>query len=276
MLIMSMRWSGLLLAQGVRASLPHLIQSCVVAGFARQFLPSTIGGDAVRGYDSWRIGAGKSVAITTLVVDRLMGFLALVSFAVVALFIPNELSRDNPLILLAVSMGAVLLLFATWLVFVPTPRLIALASWSIGKAPRRSGSLLEKVLAASTAYQGKTGPLVRALLLSFLLQANVVTFYYLIGRAMGFAIPYHAFYLIVPIAAIVMLLPISINAIGIRENVFVYLLGSFAVNGSDAVAFAWIEHGLFLFYGLVGGVVYAVRKPHRMTAPTAVNAERTR
>lgn len=259
--ISSVRWHGLLRVQGVAVPLRTLFQSNLVAGFARHFLPSTIGGDAVRGYDSWRAGASKSVAATTLVIDRLLGLIALVSFAVISIAVPSQLTTQHPTLRLAVMIVAGALLAIAWVVFVPTPRLIAGLRRIAGKLPKALESVLIKILMGITAYQGKTSRLIRAFALSVLLQANVVTFYFAIGQAMDLQIPYHFYFFIVPIAAIVMMVPVSINAIGIREGIFVYLLGSFAVGNSQAIAFAWIELGLFLLYGVIGGIVYAVRRP---------------
>jgi hypothetical protein len=156
---------------------------------------------------------------------------------------------------------AAALVTIAWVVFVPTPRLIAGLRRIAGKLPKALESVLIKMLMGITAYQGKTSQLIRAFALSVLLQANVVTFYFAIGQAMHLQIPYHFYFFIVPIAAIVMMVPVSINAIGIREGIFVYLLGSFAVGNSQAIAFAWTELGLFLLYGVIGGILYAVRRP---------------
>jgi len=259
--ISSVRWHGLLRVQGVAVPLRTLFQSNLVAGFARHFLPSTIGGDAVRGYDSWRAGASKSVAATTLVIDRLLGLIALVSFAAVSIAIPSQLTTQHPTLRRAVVIVAAALFALAWVLFVPTPRLIARLRRIAGKLPSALESVLIKLLMGITAYQGKTRQLIRAFALSVLLQVNVVTFYFAIGQAMNLQIPYHIYFFIVPIAAIVMMVPVSINAIGIREGIFIYLLGSFAVGNSQAIAFAWVELGLFLLYGVLGGIVYAVRRP---------------
>ena len=104
---------------------------------------------------------------------------------------------------------------------------------------------------------------------SVALQANVVTFYFLISQALSLQIAYPNFYLIVPIVVLVMMMPVSINGIGTRESAFVILLGTFGVGVAEAVAFAWIEHALFLSYGLVGGVVYALRHDFIRVSPSA-------
>ncbi len=177
--------------------------------------------------------------------------------------------RSQPELFAAVGVTAVLLLPIAWLVFVPSPSFGAWARWGISGMPHAVGSTLEAVFRATFTYHENTCQLLRAFLISLLLQTNVVTFYYLIGRAMGFTIPYSAYFLIVPVAIVVMMLPLSINGIGIREGVFVLLLSTFGATSAESVAFAWTEHGLTLCYGIVGGIVFLLRKSRAIPQPLA-------
>jgi hypothetical protein len=64
----------------------------------------------------------------------------------------------------------------------------------------------------------------------------------------------------VPLAVFAMMLPISINAIGLREGAFVFLLGMYGVEPSVSIGLAWIAYGLLVLQGLIGGILYAIRK----------------
>ncbi|MEM7244044.1 MAG: lysylphosphatidylglycerol synthase transmembrane domain-containing protein [Acidobacteriota bacterium] len=260
-LVTATRWRGLLAAHGHRMSVFYLFQSCVVARFVGQFLPTTIGGDALRGWDTWRAGTPKALSLAILVIDRLVGFLALICFALGALMFSPALNERFPLLRPWVVLGTACLLFGTWIVFFPTPRLMSFVNGILDRFPKKLRSPFEKVLRALTSFQGKTGQLGRAFVLSVLLQVNVVTFYWLIAQSLSLPIDYADFYLIVPIFLFIMLVPVSINGIGVREAACVALLTAYAgVEQAQAVAFAWLEYLLFLSYGLLGGVVYAFRK----------------
>jgi hypothetical protein len=54
-----------------------------------------------------------------------------------------------------------------------------------------------------------------------------------------------------------MMVPVSINGIGVRENLFVFFLASFGVAEATGLAFAWLDYGLLLLQALAGGLVYA-------------------
>ena len=258
--VSSVRWRLLLKTQGVSASLPFLIKSYVVATFFNSFLPSSVGGDAMRAYDSWRLGHKKVGAAGVIFVDRLLGMLVLALFATGALLVVREIAEEVPYLHLWVSAVSLGILSTVWMIFNP---------------PREVGLILEKVLARTSGllrrlsktvadafegYRGRKGTLAKAMGLSLVLQANVVVFYYAVGTALGIDVPVHAFFLIVPVAIIVMMVPVTINAIGVRENIFAVLLGAFGVSTHEAVAFSWLAYGLVLPYSIVGGLVYLVRK----------------
>jgi hypothetical protein len=102
--------------------------------------------------------------------------------------------------------------------------------------------------------------LVKALVLSMLLQVNVIIHYYLIALALGLSLPFYSFFLIIPLATVIMMVPISVNAIGIRENVFAFFFAPFGILVPQAVAFAWLAYGMVLIQGVLGGIVYGLRR----------------
>jgi uncharacterized protein (TIRG00374 family) len=98
-----------------------------------------------------------------------------------------------------------------------------------------------------------------AFLVSILLQINVILFYYFIGVSLDLGVSFLYFSMIVPVASIVLLVPFSINGIGIREGIFVYLLTELGVHTKDAIALSWISFGLMLTQGIIGGIIFALR-----------------
>jgi glycosyltransferase 2 family protein len=269
-LISTQRWRVLLRAQGVEARLRTLLSSFMVAIFFNNFLPSTVGGDASRALDNWRFGTTKGGAVAVLFVDRFLGMVALMLFAVGALVIADTTTAGLPLPYFWIVGGSVAMLVVLAMIFVPARfhggRVAVLAT----RLPPVLWKLPRKVLAAFEPFQGRTDALLRALGLSLLLQTNVVVYYFVIAKALGFPVPFLDFFLIVPLALAVMMLPISINAIGLRENAFAFFFAAFAVSRPEAIAFAWIAYGMLIVQGLMGGVVYALRKAPVRRAATEV------
>lgn len=259
--ISAQRWRLLLGAQNIGAEVFHLMKSYLVAIFFNHFLPSTVGGDAMRAYDSYKLGKNKANAVTVVFIDRFLGLFALATFGFVAVFFAERLVARMPYINLWVSLIFLCAFTLILNVFFPNKVLLRwIADFSIIRNIPKVKSTIEKVGDAFLHFQGSRLVLLKGLSLSVALQTNVVIYYFLIATAMGFQIPFHYFFLIVPVSLLIMILPISLNGIGLRENAFFFFFATFGVNKADAVAFVWIELGMVLIYGILGGIIYALRK----------------
>jgi uncharacterized membrane protein YbhN (UPF0104 family) len=236
------RWRLLIRAQGGDAALPFLVRSFLVGVFFNNLLPSTIGGDAVRALDTARTGVGRAKGVAIVFVDRFVGLLALMLFAALSVLMSGRLidqvmSEKVPSLYAWVLGGAVVLGLIAGLLFV-----------------------LPRIVASRFSFQWPASVLARAFGWSLLLQTLVVLNGYFLSRALHVPIPLPAFFLIVPLALFVMMLPVSINAIGVRENVWAFFFAAFGVPAALGVAVAWLDYGLVLLQALAGGVVYAGRR----------------
>jgi len=254
------RWRLLLRAQDVNASFPFLLKSYLVGMFFNNLLPSTIGGDALRAYDSWRVGKTKAGAVAVIFVDRFLGLLALMLFAVGALLVSKQLAANFGFIRLWILLGAVGTLLLGWIIFMASQQISSFIPKIMFVLSHRLRSLLGTLMSAFLVFHGRKDTLARALGLSMLLQANVVIHYYLFAKALDFSVPIHNFFLIIPLTIFIMMIPVSINAIGVRENALVFFFGTFGVSRPEAIALAWLAYGVVIFQGLLGGIVYALRK----------------
>lgn len=254
--ISAYRWRLLLRTRGTHSSIPFLVESYIVGMFFNNLLPSTIGGDAYRAYDSYRLGESRSGAVAVVFVDRFLGLFTLMMFATIALLFSNELTQSITGLNVWVLLGVLGMGMVAWAVFYPPRWLPTLISNSKYPFPNK----LRTVAEASWAFRGQNVVLIKALGLSTLLQLNVVLHYYLVARALDLPVPLQSLFLIVPLAIVITILPISVNGIGMRENVFAFFFAPFAVSKPEAVAFAWIVYGIVLLQGVVGGIFYAVRR----------------
>jgi glycosyltransferase 2 family protein len=254
------RWRVLLNAQGIDVPLFFLLKSCAVGVFFNNFLPSTVGGDAMRAYDSWQAGKNKAGAVAVIFVDRFLGLLALMLFALGAVTVSKELTASLPFLYLWLALITAALLLFVWIVFLPSRWMpvvvpqIRLSFWP------KLRSALDKFLGAFVAFQGKKDALAMGLGLSMILQANVVMHYYFFARGLNLTVPLYNFFLIVPLVVLIMTIPVSINAIGVREHTFAFFFAAFGVSKVEAIALAWLVYGVVIFQGVLGGIIYALRK----------------
>ena len=84
LLVSAWRWRLLLQVQTVDVSLTTLTKSFLVATFFNNFLPSNIGGDVVRVADTAPFAGSKTLATTVVLLDRILGLVALLAVAAIA------------------------------------------------------------------------------------------------------------------------------------------------------------------------------------------------
>ena len=254
------RWRILLSAQGISSKRSDLLGSFMISLFFNNFLPSTIGGDVFRAYESWRLGATKASAVAVVVVDRLLGLAALLVLAVIGLMAANPFAGTIPFLPFLVLGGfcgvaavGVFLFHSSfpWDFKIPEGQ----SKWmQLGRG------LATKVSNGFSAFRGKLDTLTRGFGLSLLLQGNVVLQYFVFAEALHYSVSFLGFLSIIPLALLVTLLPVSINGIGLRESVFVLFLSPWGIDKPEALALAWLAYGSYVIHGLFGGVVYGCRK----------------
>jgi len=254
------RWRLLLAAQGTRTTTFHLMKCWLVACFFNQFLPSTVGGDAFRIYDTWRLGASKASAVAVIGVDRLLGLFSLMMFGVLALFLSSAMLEERAFLSIFVwAAVAGLGLISAW-VFFPNAWIEQFVDRVLALFPGAVRRIATRFHEAIGVFRGRTSVLAYGLSLSTLLQFNVIVFYLLIGRSLGVDLSVLDYMLVIPIASIVLLLPFTINGVGLREGVFTLLFGLYGISAGQSVAFAWVAFAMFAVFGSIGGVVYALRR----------------
>ena len=258
--ISALRWQILLAARGSTPSLNFLFESYLVGMFFNNFLPSTIGGDIYRAYDTWRLGQTKSSAVAVIFIDRLLGILVLLLFALIAIILDQRFNKLVDHLWMWILLGTFGLCIAVYLIFFP-PTILLNKTRNVSQLENNKiGAKLVAFAEAFLAFKGQHQALYKTTLLSILLQANVVVHYYLIGLALPIDVPLTGYFLIVPIVTVVMMLPISINGIGLREGTFALFFSIYGVTATDSIAFAWIAFALLLIQSILGGILYVYRK----------------
>jgi uncharacterized protein (TIRG00374 family) len=259
-LIIARRQQSLLEAQNILVSIPFLLQSFAIGMFFSNLLPSTIGGDASRMYDVWRVGGSKSKAVSVILIDRFFGMFALVTFGFTASIFSSTMRDAVPG--LTLYLGAILLAMGMvlWMVFGSGAKFV---DWLLGLHLGPFGfiqRIASKIIDGFKLFRGKGWLLLKAIGWSLLLQLNVIVHFIIMTKALGIEVPITDMFVIIPVATILMLIPISINGIGLRDAIFVFMFGVYGVATESAVAFAWIALAMVIVQGVVGGVVFMLRR----------------
>jgi uncharacterized protein (TIRG00374 family) len=82
-----LRWRMILQPYTTRVSLGTLVRITFISTFIANFLPSALSADLVRGYFLYKENANMEVVVSTVMLDRLLGFVAQLLLALVAMAI---------------------------------------------------------------------------------------------------------------------------------------------------------------------------------------------
>lgn len=259
--ISALRWRMLLQEKGSTHSVGELVASYLVGGFFNHFLPSRYGGDVIRVADTRHIEDGMTASLAVVVYERLSGILALVVFAVAASLLQFAFVRQFPFLYLTlgVSTLGILGLSFGWYLF-PAG---FFARFDRGGRARRfffgKLDLFHRVM-LDLLRKGRLG--LRVFFWGLLLQLNVIVYYYLIGRALGVdRMPFGDYFFAIPLLLFILSIPATINGIGLRDAVMVRIFGYYGIAPSYAVSFALVDLLFNLLLGIIGGILYAARKP---------------
>jgi len=257
------RWRMVLRVQGLDLPLTRAMEISFVAHFFNSFLLGSTGGDLMKAYYAAReTHHKKTEAATTVFVDRLVGLWAMLLFAGV-MMVPNAhlfLAGDRVTKLAAlVILG---MLGACSIIMVLAFRGGVSRHWSGARAWLRrlpKGEHLERSLDSCRLFGRERFFLPRTLGLSMLLNLVCVVQWQVVGWGLGLAIPTRTMMVVVPVVICIAALPHTPSGLGVRENLFVHMLGDPAL-ATRGLSLSLLAYAGSLIWSLVGGVVYLVLK----------------
>lgn len=244
----AVRWQALLDALDIHVPLRRLAALYFIGAFFNIFMPSGLGGDAVKMVELGR-GTGRAPeAVGTTLVDRAMGLWVLFIMALLALPFSHQLLPDGWLLpIAAISAAGVL---GGWLVM-GTP----VIPWLGGRVRLPGQAKLERFYASVSRLGYRA--LGKAALVSLVFNLLLVLFNLLIARGLGVRQPPGIFFLFTPIISLSLALPISVGGLGVREETYARLFGGLGVPAATAVGMGLANYLLTnLVVGLIGGLIY--------------------
>jgi glycosyltransferase 2 family protein len=256
-IVNGLKWQVLLRAQGVRVPFRPLLQFLFTGFFFNNFLPANVGGDVIRGYGLARYTDRAADAAVSVIVDRIVGLIAYMSTAFVAAIIAVNLRSGQGLQELEwvafVALLALLAGFATLL----SRRVRAVLSrfftlrWLSPLAP-----LWNRISNAFDAYRFQYGALALAFGLGLLGLVCTTFVNWLLSQSMGGLMPLSTIFLLNPLIALVLMLPISIGGIGVSQAAYPFFYGLAGVPPSHALAVSLLMQAIMIIGSLPGAVFW--------------------
>ncbi len=256
--LQAVRWKVLLKAWDLNQQFGVLFRRLMVGLFFNNFFPGSLGGDAFRLYSGGRdTGKVESVA-ATIFYERVLSYGSLVTLGLLVLSRRFDLASDW---LFWFLLGGVFLAL-TGLTAVST--LPAFGRWAenfVARFPFAEKLRLKDWVHSFRFKVSHPGMLAAVFLVSFLIQLTDIFSFWVVGTAIQLPVKFTDLMLFVPLLYLAILLPLSVNGIGIRESVFVIFASSWGITSADAVAFSLTVFALNLAGSLIGGIIYWFDRP---------------
>ena len=251
------RWRWLLAASGVHERLGWLVRTTFVSYGAAQVLPTSLGGDASRIYETTRRHPGlRGPVAGTVLLERALGGAATLVLAAVgfALAVGGDYSVSGyvwvELTFVLVTVAGAFVLFSQRLHPV-LHRLRPLLQ------RLRVEAVLRDVYLALHAYRKRLGLLGGVFALTVGVQAVRVLAIWSAGKAVGVDLSPRPYYVMGPLLFLVMLVPFTINGLAVRESFFVSFLGSLGVSADQAFSAGFLFFLVTVAVALPGAVIVA-------------------
>src|SRR2546422_7205410 len=256
------RWWLLLDAQSVQVAPRTLLGSMLVALFFNNFLPSNIGGDVIRIRDTAQAAGSKTLATTVVLVDRALGLMGLVLVAASGATIAAGSLHHGPTPIWPVW------LWAGFLICAATAAPVLLAPSGVGRLlqpltvlhPEWIGDRIEKLTMVLARFRDRPSALVICFCSAVFVQALGVVFYVAVAYALRVNIAPWDLAVIVPIATVVQMMPVSVNGFGVREATFSFYFTRVGLPIESALLVSLVAAGLTMLFSLSGATVYISRR----------------
>lgn len=222
----------------------RLFSLYMIGSFFNSFLPGLIGGDAIKAYYLNKDAKKISLTLASVFMDRYFGYASLMiigisAFPFAAGYFGKEAYRWLMPVIFAVFVAGSIVFF----------RLKVGSKFaSVGEIYDYFGRL-----------KSRKDIIVKAVLLSFVVQLLNFLMVIILAMAMGENIPLVLLFVFLPIIITITTIPVSVSGLGVREGSFVLLLGLIGVSPvvATSLSLSWFFAN---FLGGLPGLVAYIRR----------------
>jgi glycosyltransferase 2 family protein len=223
--------------------------------FFSHLLPGSISGDVAKGVSlALKDANARTGLAASIVVDKVIGLAVLVVFFDLACafiyFVHGDASHLRSLAGIALVLSAGVAVAAVAVALVARR---GSASWEARAGA--VGKLLDRVVAAAGYYSNKPALVAKATLISVAIHVVNVLATYLSLRALNIEASLAPAAVIYSVSSIVLLVPISISGIGVRDATLAVLFPLFGLAAAGGVALSWLGLLAVIPNLMIGGVV---------------------
>jgi uncharacterized protein (TIRG00374 family) len=248
--ISAFKWKTALRIHQLDYSFGYLLKVLCIGFFFNNFLPSSIGGDAYRVIKTMPQEGYKSRAVSAVLLERIIGFGALLLLGFIGGLITLQYEQNNLLhlyVLICVAGGgAAIVLYA-----------LLRAGFLAALLERIKHVKKLEILTHNLGHIWRNpGMIVNVGLVSLLFQVLAVLAISILFDALDTEGTYAKYAVMAAIVGLAGILPISINGIGVIEGAFVVSATQLGIGYNEAIIVAFMLRILVLPLSLLCGIIY--------------------
>lgn len=249
-------WQKMLAAKGIGIPFMAVTRVMWISNFIGVITPSSMGADVVKVVAVGRYMKNTPEALSSLALFRIAGYMILFMMAAFSAFVFPDQIPDSPMIdaiTMSLAAGAALaffgMIFSKWAVRFSG---LILRGAGLGGVQDR----IEQLHSAFTSYAVMPRVIAMVAAGGVALQILRVGYVFLLSKAMGFNVDPAVFFVFVPVMAAIMLIPVTVFGIGLREGSYIFLFGYVGLSPAQALGMSALSFALDVAYSLAGGLVY--------------------
>ena len=259
-LLSARKWQELLSSAHVALPFGYVARLYWIGAFFSNFLPTSVGGDAVRLALTPSGGRTERVA-GTIFAERLTGFLVMLVLCAIGLALGPWGALDPRMhalliaLVVALNVAAIALLLAPGMVAAAVSAVMRLVPRPLERPARKLRNV-----ALAIAQRRQTRALPRALLLSVPFYGTIVLAQYAVLMAVGAHVTLLHVMLLGPVVPLLTIVPISLNGIGVAEGAFVAIYAAAGASPELALAAAVLRRLVDLANSALGGLFWMAQR----------------
>lgn len=251
------RWKLLLRAKGIDENIGWLTRAYLVSYTAGQVLPSSLGGDAVRIFETVKRHPGRGGPVAgSILLERALGGAATLVLAAIGFLL--AVGRYNVGVYIWIELAFVLMAIVGG---------VTVFSRRARPLLRRTAPILRRLWIerqVRAVYEGihsyrENVPLLAAVTgITLVIQGTWVFAIWASGKAVGIDLSPRPYYVMGPLLLLLVLVPFTVSGLAIRESFFVSFLGQLSIGANAAFSSGLLYFLVILAAAAPGLVIWAV------------------
>jgi hypothetical protein len=254
--LMSQRWNILLKAKNTIIPFVEIVRIYFMTSFLGMFVPSSVAPDAMRAYLATKYNCTNACAISSVFLDRIIGFLTLSTVALISCLVlflngNSRIISTSMLVLVLMPFLAIVL----WLLLHKFAGRI-LQKFSGTRYFDTVYRILVEFYSSLVSYKNDVLDLIKVTTICFVNHGLFIITVYLITLSLNVQISIVHLCIFIPLVTFVTMVPISMGGLGVQEGAYVYLFSRSGLSVQDAFAVAFLIRVVTTLACIPGGVLY--------------------